>query len=218
MVVSCPAAYADATVKRKCDKGLQKLDEDDTVVMLPVTNKKKRVTYANAYCALCNDDTDFELWTLGAGCGELDPKTNGVDYSKYNRKLDQILPLAHYNASVQQFTATYEGKELRCSFTAKMPHAFDVHTRKCYSNMVSTCAANAEGNRKCQEYMAIVSSKATKTPYRNRDCAICNGVPADDLTGCSLGVRTGASALFSAGSKAAGSDACSNPEIAKKFC
>lgn len=227
-ISSCPASYADETVKRKCGKAFEPLDEDDTVILIPATNKNKRATYANAYCALCNGDTDFEPWNLGAGCGEpvqsakarakreaAKPKVN---FSKYNNKLDRILPTAHYNAAKKQFTATYEGKELLCEFSAKQPPHFAGYVRKCLPDLVTECAAEPEGSKKCHSHTAVVYDKSNKKPYRNRECALCNGVPADKLSGCPAGVRTGASSLFSAGSKTAGSDACSNPEIAKKFC
>ncbi len=307
-VVSCPTSYTDEDVKNKCAKGSQP-PEGDTIYTTPVTNKQKRITYANAYCALCNGDDDYEPWTLTAGCADAPAGTvapNFVDtrsvgsspsanseapnsasgaksaekvsvglhfnpaailggdkaatggfnkeikvptfglgdkinktigsatgvfgvklsrakrqtknFQKYAAKLNEILKTVKYDPVTKQFFGKYESNLLVCEFSSKLPASLKNNVRKCVPNLIAECPGNAEGTKACQGAMAVVSDKITKKVYRNKECALCNGASAENLTGCPGGVRTASSTLFTTGTKSAGGDSCSDPKVAAKFC
>lgn len=69
MIQSCAPDYTNELIKQYCAKALQPLDDTDYFKIRPAINIKKRITYANLYCALCNKDTDVQPWNLTAGCG-----------------------------------------------------------------------------------------------------------------------------------------------------
>lgn len=71
MLTTCPTGYPNQAVASKCSASLQPLEGPDNSVIRPATNLKRRITYGNAYCALCNNDIeDVTLWNLSAKCGE----------------------------------------------------------------------------------------------------------------------------------------------------
>ncbi|XKL66694.1 hypothetical protein PGB90_010114 [Kerria lacca] len=319
MVVSCPSTYTDAHIKDLCAKTLYPLEEDNTIIIRPVTNKNKRVTYANAYCAICNGDSDFEPWPLTAGCGEAPPgyltststtqnsinkvqnrisdssspskttptttsipdrsikldihfnpgallggnksanagintevklptlglggtsvidKTIGsatgifginvkrnkrdstlsLDFNKYASNVGEIVKNVEFDQNLKQFIAKYNGKDFICKFGSKMPANYNDYIRKCVPNMISDCPGNSEATSRCQSYTAVVYDKSNKQPYRNKDCASCNGVPLNVTTGCPSAVRTEASSLFDVSNKDSGGMFCNDPVIAEKFC
>ncbi|XP_065217527.1 uncharacterized protein LOC135843521 [Planococcus citri] len=70
-ITSCPPEYQNQAVVAKCLASPPPLDGPDNSIIRPVTNPKTRITYGNAYCALCNNDlNDVMLWNLSARCGE----------------------------------------------------------------------------------------------------------------------------------------------------
>lgn len=305
-VVSCASDYADADIKAKCARALLPPDEYNTAVVTPVTNLAKRTTYANAYCALCNNENDFELWERLLGCYEaqegdltvksapvdnsnnqtsaaastakpdnsvklnlhFDPgsvlsgnkdsnsgfnkdikiptfglsskainKTVGSDtglfgakisrskrqtsqshdYRKYTSKIEEIKKLVKYDSTYQELTAQYDGKLLVCKMSSKLPDTLKSHIRVCVPNLISECVNDS--TKVCPAYTEIVYEKKTKQAYRNKECALCNGVASTALTGCPQAVRAGASSLFTSTGKAAGDDsACKDGSLAAKFC
>lgn len=300
---SCPDGYKDDEIKAKCDAA-SAATYDATVYVNPVTNQQKRITYANAYCAICNDDTNYERWSLLAGCGEIPEsylksvsttsestskiapsstpkpdngkvsvklhfnpgavlggdkaadsginkeinlptfglgkainKTIGsntglfgvkigrsrrdtapdIDYNKYASQVDDILKTVKYDANAQRFIANYNGKKFDCKFDFRKPN--DQYLRKCVHTLISECpAGQSDANALCQSYTAVVYEKSTKKAYRNKDCALCNGVAKENTTGCPVTTRSEGSSLFSTSSKSVGDAGCSDDKVAAKFC
>lgn len=127
-----------------------------------------------------------------------------LNYAKYASQINELIKTAKFDESSQQFVSTSkEGNRLVCRFNSTYPKKMEDAVRTCVPNVVSTCG---EGGSSCPSYTSIVYEKTTKTPYRNRECASCNGVQESRLTGCIEKSRAGASTDLTVANKQTSQD------------
>lgn len=64
MIKNCPRA-TDQLIKEKCKN---QADSVDKLKYPPVTSVITNLTYANRFCAQCNDETSYQFWNLDINC------------------------------------------------------------------------------------------------------------------------------------------------------
>lgn len=181
LVDRCPAG-TDELLADRCDG-----DASPTYLMdIPVFSRSSGVGYANIFCAKCHNDTDILKFNMSISC------------------IDSV------NSTTEVENMTYHGGELRWSSAASeetgeekyclLDVAFPLSVgRWCEPELVGACREDwpvQKHVRRCSAYNFYVQTK--DYVYRNRDCALCNGVPADEIQ-ClplfTLGTRFGPQSL-----------------------
>ena len=166
---TCPADFSNRLIRDKCEQlsffegsGASSrvqfdINYKDPYQTTPVTSTKSRITYANIYCALCNEHrnnltdaapvkssaSDLRFWRINVTC---------ENFSIQNVTLDQ-------NTSLQDFIArnfTYEQKndawvieysdkkgvqiKQTCLLHIHMPEDLQFFIKPCKPNLIDRCA------------------------------------------------------------------------------
>ncbi|GIY60520.1 uncharacterized protein CDAR_181771 [Caerostris darwini] len=168
MVDTCGRGYAGDSLCTSSGK-----DNDDPLLMIPVTSTATGTTYKNYFCALCNEDVDdehLEPWNLEVVVRVRSLEEFSLTQLKYNRAT-QAWMLVEGNSSVTVYV------------TAMVPDSLQSTVVPCKFRLVDRCAHNwsdANVEAKCNSYMSLVEDK-TGLRYRNPYCAICNYVDIEDI-------------------------------------
>ncbi|GIX66730.1 uncharacterized protein CEXT_454511 [Caerostris extrusa] len=148
-------------------------DNDDPLLMIPVTSTATGTTYKNYFCALCNEDVGvehLEPWNL---------KIVG-----WEEVLGQpSLPQLKYDRSIRAWTLVEGNSSVTVYVNARVPDILQSTVVPCQWRLVDRCAHNwsdADVETKCSSYMSLVEDK-TGLQYRNPYCAICNYVDIKDI-------------------------------------
>ncbi|GFU39276.1 uncharacterized protein TNCV_3811221 [Trichonephila clavipes] len=168
MINSCPVNYEDDEVKRQCRND----NFSDPLLSIPVTDISTRKSYLNRYCALCHNASPNSLKTwMTYFCEATDSNLNilwdNVTYSESHNKWGYLL----------------NGYFYPCEFVFDKPPSVDAMLRLCRYGLVSKCPrtwTHQNYIHACDSYMEAVRD-STGTAYQNPHCAVCNGVPVDDL-------------------------------------
>ncbi|GFU39288.1 SMB domain-containing protein [Trichonephila clavipes] len=168
MINSCPVNYEDDEVKRQCRND----NFSDPLLSIPVTDISTRKSYLNRYCALCHNASPSSLKTwMTYFCEATDSNLNiswdNVTYSESHNKWGYLL----------------NGYFYPCEFVFDKPPSVDAMLRLCRYGLVSKCPrtwTHRNYIEACDSYMEAVRD-STGTTYQNPHCAVCNGVPVDDL-------------------------------------
>lgn len=201
----------------------------ETDLVAPVTDIKTRRTYANKYCARCDNIDDYVVWNVTYYCFSGPPLLDNIEINDEESQLQKIPQLMKLNATDNSFYAEFNGSKYECRQLISQPSKLElVKLRKCRTTSVSCPTAYSDEGEtiaKCHSYTSIVYDKNTPNSYRNKECAKCNGIPETNVTGClSRQLKSKQSAfsgVFRAEDKAGGSDACgpdADAGIRDKFC
>lgn len=228
---SCAAQFADRAIASKCAEGVSGATSDPSLIT-PITDIERNVTYANVYCALC-DDRDprsgrFRVWSVTSVCGatnanaesaSMPPATTTSTWSGVDART--TARVASRDDASNADRDGVGGRE--CGPLRQPPAGLVVGLRRCAS-VVAACpaAAAAELAAKCDAFTLLVHDDLVS--YRNPFCAECNNVTRP-LSGCRPQIEDRFSTsqrLFSASNKATGYAACSDPnanaDLKKRFC
>lgn len=162
----------------------------DPVGAAPATNYNTGVTYANYYCAVCNNDTEnLLLWKIKVSC---------PFYPNALMDEDEALRYIFYNERSKQWgyrvrdRSNDQGSFYSCSITNRIPSPLLEKIRRCDPEEVGTCIPSWKNDfvkEMCRSYTDPVFSNGTR--YKNFYCAICNRVDQSQMTcGDSIGYRT----------------------------
>lgn len=184
-------------------------------IFIPVTNKNKKITYGNEYCAICNNDYAYVPWNLTAWCSqEINDNltttsstvrpTPFVDHHAIG--LIEAKKRIEYDAESKSFVSSYNGKKYNCSYTRAQPTSIIPYLRNCVPAVSSCSDTDDKLQELCLSYTAYVHDENGKI-YRNVHCARCNYV-TKNLTLCNpptdVHDRISGSSLFSTNDKASG--------------
>ncbi|XP_028407228.1 uncharacterized protein LOC114529641 [Dendronephthya gigantea] len=154
MVARCPNLWSNDAVKTKCHNPASTLAPHSVLLYVPVVGVADLFTYRNQYCALCNNVSNFEFWTLIF-------VANAIPPSQYTRS-----DLTEFIAKNQQYfngIRPKEGQRIRwCS----------------YPNVTSTCSttSNEESLKDClQGTTGLVEEMDSGIVFKSKACASCNG-------------------------------------------
>ncbi|GFT32663.1 uncharacterized protein NPIL_258691 [Nephila pilipes] len=169
MINSCPVNFVGDEIRRQCRND----NFSDPLFSTPVTDTLSRKTYLNRYCAFCNDASQTSLKTWLIYFCE-------VTHSNPNITWDDVT----YSDDHNKWGYLRDGYFYPCEFAFDKPPSVDITVRPCRSGLISTCPRTWTRQnyiRACDSYLSAVSD-STSAAYRNPHCAVCNGVPVDDLT------------------------------------
>ncbi len=207
--------FNDSNIRGKCESWHENLKNTDSKFITPVTNSATKVTYANKYCALCNNDKNFVLWNTTYEC-------DTSDFSIYESdvKLDEEIGI---------FYKYYNGTRALCTQYRKPPQDVEVLKRIC-TYAIGACSNTTDKITVdlCKSFMSIVYDNQFNV-YKNKHCAACNGAKnvvncIDELPSVEPTLVTAFSSVFSVNDKAVGSSNPSNPcdsideAVKAKFC
>ncbi|MPC53476.1 G-protein coupled receptor Mth2 [Portunus trituberculatus] len=160
----------------------------DPLASFPATSYDTAITYANYFCAVCNNDsTSLEIWKPRLECPTL------ASYQSRFRNLTMA-----YVAPRLEFREKHWGLHVEdggfpvfhtCYMDPVMPETVGHLVRPC-KHMIRTCAANwtnTEVEDQCHSYTAVMY--AFDQAFRNVHCALCNHETLESL-GCQYGVFT----------------------------
>ncbi|XP_078615940.1 uncharacterized protein LOC144884472 [Branchiostoma floridae x Branchiostoma japonicum] len=155
VVTQCHPSWTDGDIRRQCED----TDNMDFLSVFPVTGEDG-FTYKNAFCAQCNHMKNFTFWNVYAGCRERPPDSRDP----------AILP-SYLNHSC---------------LVRILPERAERPLRFCEPDLVTSCPPDGNSTiaEICKSYESIVVGGDSKGPliaYKNRHCAMCNGVHNDDL-------------------------------------
>ncbi|XP_077490001.1 uncharacterized protein LOC144100948 [Amblyomma americanum] len=167
---ACKAGWSGSDeVRRKCENGADRRVTDPNG-MAPVTSPRTNVTYANVFCAVCNDDfEDARRWKVNLDCKEFYGLINmtGEDI-RNNIQLDPT------NTSWGVwFTAPGDIPRFFACVLEYAPQ--NLSSAYTCSPFVSTCDpswAGTETEKLCQSYQSVINVYGMN--YRNPECMVCN--------------------------------------------
>ena len=157
MVRTCDQRWSQTQPQSFADSIRLQCENTDSLPFSPVTANASAVTYANQYCALCNNEVpgDLVFWVQQYAC----PPFNGTA----TPSLDQLILLCTI------FWRFFPPPNLNVLVSQV--------ARPCIPTVISHCPSNYSNVtvvRKCLEYSFPVTWRG-KT-YKNNECALCNGV------------------------------------------
>ena len=179
---TCPKTWSDDRVRELCAESSPQSDSTrpDPFLSMPVTSRSSRVTYANYYCALCNDDLkEIQSWVPRVECPLLFT-------SQYQDKMNasQLLSKIKFNNGAWGINITLKGETeyFKCLVDPYIPETVVETVRLC-KEMVSSCPIgykDEEVKDLCDSYTSVIYNR--RTAYRNYHCALCNDISAESMT------------------------------------
>jgi G protein-coupled receptor Mth (Methuselah protein) len=166
-VANCPANYTGPSeIRVQCMSG----NVTDPFLNSPVSDSRTGKTFKNRYCALCNDANSAYLqsWNIAVSC----ENSNSGDFAFQDLT---------YRSDLVRWGLNREGRFDKCTLKYDKP-VYINNIRLCRANLVSTCPAGYRRQnfvRACEAYMTVVVGRDVM--YRNPHCAVCNGVPIDEV-------------------------------------
>lgn len=169
MVDRCTAGTEPQLADRCIGKGFPNYLMD-----IPVFSRTSGIGYSNIFCAICHNDTDIKKFEMSLSCiGTVNSTTELENMIYHPGELRWSSPLNSLDKT-----------ELSCLLDVEYPLTVG---RCCHSNLVDTCREDwpiEEHVRRCAAYNYYVQTESYV--YKNRDCALCNGVPEDEIQCLSL--------------------------------
>lgn len=109
-----------------------------------------------------------------------------IDYFKYINEWPFIASNVNYNPFLRMWISHYKNINFVCEFDSVIPEN-ELPYRICIPNVINECSNldDAIFNHGCQIRTAVVYDK-NGTMYRNKDCALCNGIKEKDIVPCPL--------------------------------
>ncbi|PSN47109.1 hypothetical protein C0J52_16006 [Blattella germanica] len=172
IVKTCPNSWTDTRIQNKCENYLETIKEEP-IIGHPITSKVTKITYANYYCARCNDDLKVSTmvrWRLAVTCRDKELTVPDIDTILSNSSFTEdgfIKP---------RFSAVHHSCNLYVWRPLKL-------LRRCHKRMVDSCPASWNNTtivEFCLNHTSFVFAHEAM-PYRNQYCAICNGVKEKNL-------------------------------------
>ena len=141
---------------------------------IPVFSRTSGIGYSNIFCAMCHNDTDIRKFDMSVSCiGTVNSTTELENMTYHAGELRWSSP-----------GNTTEDTEVSCLLDVDYPPSIG---RWCQSQLVDTCREDwmiERHVRRCNAYNYYVQSN--NNVYKNRDCAMCNAVPEDEIECLSL--------------------------------
>ncbi|CAL1292929.1 unnamed protein product [Larinioides sclopetarius] len=180
----CPTNWRDDFVKEMCEMEATERDKMglpyDHLQDLPVQSETTGQFYRNIYCAICNDDTQVVKWKTYFYC-------NGDSQrSEYSLMDEPDFSNAYYAPHTKNFRRVKVGDRLKnCVIVVKnfeLSRLLLEHGARLCKETISSCPNGTDevSSFKCNSYTSYVYKKRNGI-YKNFHCALCNGVPVDDL-------------------------------------
>ena len=164
VITDCPSTYNVQFVLDACRQGSTSArpPSNEMFYVVPVTSRTSKLVYRNVYCAVCHGETDVSFWEVETRNCEV-PQT---DDEVTSSGIDSIDSLMRKETFVDNCLFLFNS-------TTDVPPP-----RHCVDS-ISACpeGADAELASGCLRPSNVAYVYTSEgVPYRNRDCAACNGV------------------------------------------
>ncbi|XKL66787.1 hypothetical protein PGB90_010207 [Kerria lacca] len=173
--------------KRKCSNSSNYIEQvRNFKLKVPVISLSSGITYGNAFCAQCDNVTDFQFWNVNLTCEtvkEILTVSNDSLKLYFSNRSDLNDKLKFDNKVSRLWNINIENRTEKCTLLPLLPQQLRNSSRRCRPKIIDNCPSNwsfANITDKCRDYQSIVSDISGKV-YRNAYCAICNGVNSTDL-------------------------------------
>ena len=182
----CPLSWnGSEEVKKMCEAATPEADSPrgDPFLSTPITSTITKVTYANYYCAVCNEDTvRIEPWSTRVECPSLDALVyNSSSESNATRlktsELMETLKLVNNSWIVNDDKNVTH----KCFIDPFMPTTAEDIIRLCIDS-VDSCPpdyTDESVSKQCNSYTAIRYD--LETVYRNYHCGLCNNADPENM-------------------------------------
>ncbi|XP_013780544.1 uncharacterized protein LOC106464918 [Limulus polyphemus] len=178
-----PQWRGDQMIHNSCENTTSDVHYDP-MRQLPVTNPNTGVSYRNYHCAICNDDTSYDmvLWKLLLKC----PYLHLYNITRQNLTEKYIRDNLEYYDSQWGIWLDGDDENLHfygCSIKLVVPDVLKSNIRSCVRNLISECSWNwniSNVREKCRYYTSVMYSQ--DKAYRNVHCALCNYVNTSELS------------------------------------
>ncbi|XP_075220746.1 uncharacterized protein LOC142324040 [Lycorma delicatula] len=173
MRTTCPPGWEDRRIRDLCEAGSYG-NNHDPLLNLPATSTLSEVTYRNAFCAYCHQETLIDPWSPRLECPTF------VHFHNITR--DKVTQYLTYNETKSTWGLSINNKFYPCTVDPVIPETSSKIVRRCQVNTVKTCAVNwtnVDVRNRCEAYTSLVYQG--KEGYRNPHCAVCNNVPLQYL-------------------------------------
>lgn len=173
MKATCKDDWDDPFVSNLCLKGLavSGLGEKDPMARIPATSMESNITYANYYCAMCNEDSkSLYLWDRGFKCNIKEEEKLSVS------KIFNLSDLRNKNGKWGINIDTEIGSEfIDCEIYPVIPKNLTNVARDCTQTIHNCSSDFTDENveQLCRSYTSVVTNK-DNVLYRNVHCAMCN--------------------------------------------
>ncbi|XP_065214406.1 adhesion G protein-coupled receptor E2-like isoform X3 [Planococcus citri] len=195
MISKCPTDYVNPTMVKNCKTTNRRDLVENFLLSIPVSNVAKNITYKNAYCAICNYETEFEFWQpllyiIEEPTLDIIQKnasiSSSTDQNLYNViNHTTILSNMKMNENHTQLVSVVEGRSYLCYIVPNMQTEVASASRFCFSDsndrLCSDCEKGTPTNS-CVENLGInLANILELTVHESRFPKIftCDDVPDD---------------------------------------
>lgn len=152
MIARCPRHWQNDIIKRQCHAPSSNLSAQSYRSFLPVMGSVDLLTYRNQYCAQCNNVSTYEFWSLIFTKDAVPPPY----YTP-----EDLVTFIGKNSNYLEGIQPKEGQWLRwCDYPNVISSCLDT-SHHAYDGCVNGTVGLVEGEKQI---------------FRNKDCALCNGV------------------------------------------
>ncbi|XP_018024436.1 uncharacterized protein LOC108680175 [Hyalella azteca] len=170
-VDSCPAeSYLEDAMR--CELNVAP-EQYSPVMDIPVASASAHnLVYRNAFCARCHNENVYSSRFATVVCSY--PLRNRQNLSTMTYLKGRRMWTGVVNTSDILEWVPSNNVNVTCALVARPKEKIG---RSCVRNVINVCKNSIE----CPKYLGIVMD-ANGTKFKNRDCAICNGVQLSDIT------------------------------------
>ncbi|XP_046841219.1 uncharacterized protein LOC124435327 [Xenia sp. Carnegie-2017] len=163
MVSGCSYEWPRDSTRSKCETPIEELPQSSDILTdifgyLPVISKDN-TTFRNMYCAICNNEMEYNSWPLKFRSAVIPPETSNI--TKIIRFLEK------YNARFGDHVGPIP--------------ATDQARRYCLRRIINKCPPGKE-DPSCDYGNVNLVSFGSYHLYTNKRCAVCNGLSKDRVS------------------------------------
>lgn len=187
----CSTDWEDGFIRDMCE--IEAIERQrngmayDHLQHIPVMSEDSRIIYRNVYCAICNRDTQIYRMESEIICFGIN-----TSYSSQSEDLD--FANAVYEPRTMMYRKVKVGDKLRNCYLKIQEFKLDsliteFGARMC-KHVIDVCSleTSSEIQQKCKAYSSYVyrnsgflKERIDTQVYKNFHCALCNGIPTEDL-------------------------------------
>ncbi|XP_065211741.1 uncharacterized protein LOC135839584 [Planococcus citri] len=154
MIQKCPSEHANLESIYKCETSFDPEAVHDISLILPVTSSTKNITYRNSFCAVCNNETSFEIWDpvlyyelSEIGDLVITDEISGLVDKIHDGFANQSMILSNLKvANGTALVSEFNNLTYKCTLLVQMPSILKPLVRYCRSNVTTQIASDKDGS------------------------------------------------------------------------
>ena len=150
-----------------------KPSDHSALMDIPVMSRNEEIIYQNPFCARCHNDHNFQAQFGSVQCNvEIKKK-----HISFLQSLTYYPTKRMWTGSVNDSLVESRGGGTSVQVICYLKTEYPANTgRSCSLDVTKTCPDSSQ----CPKYKEIVVDKENRL-FKNYECALCNGVQADDI-------------------------------------